>query len=248
MAKSKYKYNPKPRLSANQLGELVNASPTRRKSIIVAAKFPKGAIVAQYRDAHEQIVAFLQTPSRSTPNFLSKIEGLYDKSNDSAHTPWTRNDAGRSAEALEAVQSNYNKTALGKYELRALPFQKPKIDIEGVRVSSSAACSVHGQYKGKDAVGCLSLLINKSETSSVARMERCRAAAVLSVLYSEQNLSEFGSAATKLSMSYDVFRGKVVLAPNTYIKRLSDMKFACEEAVMRWPFIDPPEDYDGPPV
>lgn len=248
MAKSKYSYNPNPRLSANQLSELVSASPVRRKSIIAGAKFPKTAIVSQYRDANEQFLAFLQNPARSNPNFLSKIEALYDKANDAAQTPWVRNDAGRSAEALEAVQNLYNLSKLSKYDLRALPRKKPKVNIEGVQVSSSAACSVHGKYKGDNAVGCLSLLFNKSEAANTIRVERCRAAAVLSVLYAEQHLPHLGVAAPKLSMSYDVFKGRLTLAPNTYKKRLDNMKYACEDVVVWWPLIDPPSDYDGPEV
>ena len=248
MAKSKYSYNPEPRLSANQLSELVNATPTRRKSIITGAKFPKTAIVGQYRDANEQLLAFLQNPSRTSPNFLTKIEGLYEKANDTANSVWVRNDAGRSAEALEAVQNLYNKTGLGKYDLRPLPHKKPKVIIEGVQVSSSASCSVHGKFKQADAVGCLSLWLNKSETSSTVRVERCRAAAVLSVLYAEQHLTDFGEAKPKFSLSFDVFKGALVVAPTTYKKRLDNMKFACEEVVIRWPSIDPPLDYDGPTI
>ena len=248
MAKSKYSYNPEPRLSANQLGELVNASPTRRKSIIVSAKFPKTAIVAQYRDANDNLLAFLQNPSRSNPNFLTKIEGLYEKSNDHALSAWVKSDAGRSAEALEAVQSTYNKTSLGKLDLRQLPLKKPKVEMSGVQVSSSATCSVHGAFKGRKAVGCLSVLFNKSETSSNVRMERCRAAGVLSVLYSEQHLKSYGIAVPKLSMSYDVFAGKLVVAPKTYKTRLDNMKYACEDVAVWWPLIDPPSDYDGPPA
>lgn len=179
---------------------------------------------------------------------MSVIEGLYEKSSDPSLTPWVRSDAGRSAEALEAVQSNYNATGLGKYDLRGLPHKKPKVNIEGVNVGSSAACSVHGKYKKENAVGCLSLLFNKSEGSNAVRIERCKSAAVLSVLYAEQHLSQHGVPATKLSMSYDVFKGKIILAPNTYKKRLSDMRFACEDVVVWWPLIDPPSDYDGPPV
>lgn len=248
MAKSKYNYNPEPRLSANQLGELVHASPTRRKSIIVSAKFPKTAIVAQYRDANEHLSAFLQNPSRSNPNFLTKIEGLNEKSNDSALSAWVRSDSARSAEALEAVQNTYNKTGLGKFDLRPLPLKKPKIMLSGVQVSSSATCSVHGTFKGENAVGCLSVLFNKSETSSTVRMERCRSTGVLSVLYSEQHLKSQGVAVPKLSMSYDVFTGKLVIAPNTYKKRLDNMKYACEDVAVWWPLVDPPSDYDGPAV
>jgi len=248
MAKSKYGYNKNPRLSANQLSELVSATPTRRKSIITGAKFPKKAIVAQYRDANDQLLAFLQNPSRSNPNFLTIIEALYEKAGDTALKPWTRADAGRSAEALEFVQKDYNKSRLGQYDLRALPKTKPKIMLEGVMVSSSAVCSVHGKFKGEDAVGCLSLLFNKSESSNAVRLERCKSAAVLSVIYSEQHLGDFGVPATKLSLSYDIFGSKVHIAPSTYKKREANMRFACEDVAVWWPLIDPPSDYDGPAI
>jgi hypothetical protein len=47
-SKRKYGYNPDPRLSANQLAEYLTATPTRRKSIIREAKFPKKSVVARY--------------------------------------------------------------------------------------------------------------------------------------------------------------------------------------------------------
>ncbi|GAB5456843.1 MAG: hypothetical protein Hens2KO_30720 [Henriciella sp.] len=247
-SKSKYSYNPNPRLSANQLAEIVNASPTRRKSIIVDAKFPKSVVVAKYREAMNPLKSFLGDPKRNVPNFADIISGLEAKSIDGSLTPWTRVDAANSAEALGFVHSAYNKTGLGKFDLRPLPLKQPKVVIEGVEVGASAALSVHGTFKNKPAVGCLSLLFNKSEPSTNTREERCKAAAVLSVLYSEQHLSNFGYAAPKLSMSYDVFLGKVIVAPNTYKKRLDNMRFACEDVVLHWPTIDPPHDYDGPPV
>ena len=48
------------------------------------------------------------------------------------------------------------------------------------------------------------------------------------------------------NISYDVFAGKTVAAPNTYKKRLENMELSCEEVALRWPTIEPPADYDGP--
>lgn len=246
--KPKYGYNPEPRLSANQLAELVNATPTRRKSIIAAAKFPSSAVVAKYKDASSSLVDFLANPARSVPTFTSAIAMLEGKASDPSLKQWARDDAARSAEALSAVIQHYNKTGLGKLSLKKLPNKQPKILLEGVEISASAACSVHGKFKGESAVGCLSLLFNKSEPSARVRDERCKTAAVLSILFSEQHLSHLGVAVPKLNMSYDVFLGKLVVAPNTFKKRLSDMSLACEEVVLRWPTIEPPEGYDGPEV
>ena len=146
------------------------------------------------------------------------------------------------------MQTSYNGTNLGKLDLKLLPIKQPKVILEGVEVSASAACSVHGQFKGEPAVGCLSVFFNKSEGSTRARDERCKSAAVLSILYSEQHLSHFGMALPRLSMSYDVLHGKLIEAPNSYKKRLGDMQNTCEEVALRWPTIEPPADYDGPPM
>ena len=189
MAKPKYGYNPDPRLSANQLAEIINATPTRRKSIIIAAKFPKTVVVAKYREASTHLTSFLVNPARGVPSFLDKIKGLDAKAEDPSLSQWARDDAAASDEALHKVQSAHNTTGLGKLELRKLPPQQPKVILSGVEISASAACSVHGQYKGDPAVGCLTLFFNKSEPSTKARMERCRTAAVLSIVYAEQHLA-----------------------------------------------------------
>jgi hypothetical protein len=55
--KQKYNYNALPRLSANQISEYLTATPTRRKSIVQAAKFPKTAIVARYDGARESLLS-----------------------------------------------------------------------------------------------------------------------------------------------------------------------------------------------
>lgn len=246
MAKSKYSYNPNPRLSANQLAEILNASPTRRKSIIAAAKFPSTAIVAKYRDASSLLGAFLCNPARAAPNFVVHIEGLEAKSADPSLSQWVRDDAAASAEALSKVQSAYNATGLGKLDLKSLPANQPRVVIEGVEVSASAACSVHGQFKGNSAVGAMSIFFNKSEASQNARIERCKSVAVLLLIYAEQHLSQHGVPLARLCMSYDVFAGKVVAAPNAYKSRLENMRFSCEEVALRWPTIQPPADYDGP--
>lgn len=246
MAKSNYSYNPNPRLSANQLAEIITATPTRRKSIITNAKYPKTVIVAQYRDAYEHLVSFLTNSARTAPNFHSQISGLEDKAIDPSYSMWVQSDASRSAEALSKVHSAYNSTKLSSFDFRVLPKSKPKIAIEGVQVSPSAVCSVHGIFRKEPAVGCLSIFINKSESSVKARKERCMSAAVLSILYAEQHLPQFGFAAPKLNLSYDVLEGRLLSAPNTYSKRLSNMKFACEEVALRWPTVECPRDYDGP--
>lgn len=160
--------------------------------------------------------------------------------------PWTRDDAQLCIEALKRVESAYGNTGLGTMDIRRLTIASPKIQIEGVSVSINPFATVHGKRKGKDAVGCLSLLINKTEQSSTARAHRCRSAAILSLQFAQKHLANMGVPIAKLCMVYDVFDGRVIAAPVNHVRQINNMRDQCEEVADRWDSIAPPDDYDGP--
>jgi hypothetical protein len=57
--KPRYACRLNPQLSANQIADYLTASSTRRKAIIVGAKFPKTSVVAQYDGARTGLTKFL---------------------------------------------------------------------------------------------------------------------------------------------------------------------------------------------
>jgi hypothetical protein len=76
--------------------------------------------------------------------------------------------------------------------------------------------------------------------------DRCKTAAVLAYLFTEQNLKYLGVPDHKLCFSVDVFGGKAHATPNTYKKKLDYIQSSCEEVALRWAITSPPADYDGP--
>lgn len=247
-SKPKYGFNPDPRLSANQLGEYLIASPTRRKTIVRDAKFPKTAMVARYEGARGGIADYLCDLGRKQGILFDAIDSIQTKLSDGEASDWKKNDCHLSIEAIQAFQHSYNSLGLNSIECRPVFGAQPKLSIEGVDVSVSLDATTHRKdKKGNDIVGGVILLFSKAETSGTARKERCTTSAVLAAIFAEKFLSHYGKADPKICFSVDVFGGKSYKAPNTYKKKLDNMHTSCEEIALRWPITEPPADYDGPP-
>jgi hypothetical protein len=244
----KYRLNKQPRLSANQLADYLNASSTRRKRILQDAKFPRTVIVARYDGARSGITNFLCDIARPTGTLIDAIVEMNDKAqkNESA---WVKQDSLLSVEAIESFHTAYtaNKLAVRKIECRKIQGTLPPLMIEGTKVSVAVDSTTHRKGKdGTDQVGGVILLFSKSETSSAARVERCRMAAVLALLFAQQHLKMYGEADPKICFAIDVFGGGAQIAPGSYKQRLNNIVTGCEEVKDRWPNIEPPADYDGP--
>jgi hypothetical protein len=240
--KQKYGYNPVPRLSANALSEYLTATSTRRKSIVQGAKFPKTAIVARYDAARDGITKYLCDLGRSASILLDSIDSQKTRGAKVDASEWVKNDSALSVEAIESFQKAMNKLGLSKLECRPVTTNQPHLTIEGVRISVSLDATVHR----KEGVGGLILLVSKAETSTTSRIDRCKTAAVLAYLFTEQNLKYLGAPDHKLCFSVDIFGGSAHPTPGTYKKKLDYIQSSCEEVALRWPITAPPADYDGP--
>lgn len=243
----KYRYNADPRLSANQLAEYLKASSARRKGIIKDAKFPRTAVVAQYRHAREGISKFICSDIRDKTILFSALEALADKESDEDATGWTRDDARRSIEAIQTFQNNMNAMGVDKLDCRPVAGSQPPLIIEGVTISVNLDATTHRPLKGKDMVGGINFLFSKAETSGTARADRSKVSSVLALLFAQEHLSYLGEADPAICFSFDVMAGKAYPAPRTYKQLLTNMEAACEEVALRWTVTPAPADYDGPP-
>ncbi len=246
----KYRYNPKPRLSANQLSDYLSASSTRRKRIIQDAKFPRTVIVARYGGARDVIADYLCDIARPTGKLVDAISALKTES-EKPDSPWIEQDSLLSIEALEAFHSAYTKGQMGVRKLECRPItgnNQPPLSIQGTNVSITLNATIHRKDKnGTQLVGGLIILFSKAETELAARAERCRTAAVLAYFFALNFLDFAGKPDPKLCFALDVFGGKAYPAPNAYKQRLGNINTACEEIADRWAKIEPPSDYEGPP-
>jgi hypothetical protein len=245
---AKYRLNAKPRLSANQLADYLNASSIRRKRVIQDAKFPRTPIVARYKAARDGITDYLCDQARPTSTLVSAIDQMKTHAA-ASESPWTKQDSLLSIEAIESFHSGYGNNQMGvrKIECRDVTGSQPLLPIEGVQVSVALDATTHRKDKdGKDRVGGIILLFSKSETSSNDRVDRCKTAAVLALMFAEKHLKPLGKADPKLCFALDIFGKKAHPAPSSYKQRLNNINAACDEIADRWDSIEPPEDYDGP--
>lgn len=248
-SKPKYRYNAEPRLSANQLAEYLKASPSRRKQIVKAAKFPKTVIVAQYKGAREAIAKFLCDTARDQAILVSAVNAMTEREARANASDWVKDDARRSIEAIRSFQRGANAMGVQKLDCKAVASGQPPLHISGVDISVSLDATVHRLSKdGSNLVGGVIFLLSKAdEASAKARAERCRVSAVLSYLFAKEHLAYLGAADPKLCFSFDVMAGRAMPAPVSHKTLIDHMKDSCEEVVLRWKDMAPPDDYDGPP-
>jgi hypothetical protein len=244
--KPKYGYNAEPRLSANQLSDYLNATPTRRKTIIRDAKYPKTSVVARYSGARETITDYLCDDLRSSKVINAGVESIEERGAKFAATDWTKQDCALSVEAIQAFQNGYNSLGLGKISCKAVVTKQPKLQIEGVDISVALDATTHKVGKdGANCVGGLILLFSKSDASAKSREARCRTSAVLAAVFAEKHLAYLGQAEPGLCYAMDVFGKRLFPAPKMFPTKLDHMSASCEEVALRWPTIAPPPDYDG---
>lgn len=244
--KKKYGYNPKPRLSANQLAEYLNATPTRRKGIIRDAKFPRQVVTARYDTAKEAVNKYLTDSTRSVQILNDIVIELGKAGNDPKASAWKKDNCLRSIEAIATFQKSANKLGLNAFSFRLPPATKTVLDIYGVRISVAMDLIAYKSNKhGHQSIGGVLLLVAKSDASSKNRAARCEAAAVLTMLATEEHLSALGEIDPKLCMAVDVFGGTVYPAKGNYKRLNGSIESSCEEIAQRWPSIEPPADYDG---
>jgi len=245
----KYRYNPEPRLSANQLSEYLKASPTRRKGIIKDAKFPRTIIVAQYKGARESIGKFICSPERDAGILAAGIASLTAREEELDASDWTKDDSRRSIEAITTFHNSIQAIGINKLDCRPILPGQPKLDISGVEISVALDATTHRLKGGENMVGGVICLFSKAtETSGTARAERCKVAAVLALRFATEHLGFLGKADPKLCWAIDVMNGKPYRAPDSYKMLLDNMSVSCEEIALRWGSIDAPADYDGPPI
>jgi len=243
-AQPKYRFNPEPRISANQLAEYVLASPTRRQSILRNAKFSPTFLVIRYAAAKDAICRYLSDDTRPL-NTLINAEVDQIQLSKAGGTAFQQNDALLSAEAIKsfiAARAGFQK-ALPYATFAPNTQSLPKLVKAGVEIS--IRLDLVARNNGKGTVGGAILQLSKAVASKSWREDHSKVVAALVWLLASDHLTGLGTVDRKLCMAIDVFGGSAVTAPSNYKRVLNDLEAACGEIAALWPGISPPADYDG---
>lgn len=238
----KYRVNEDPRMSANQLAEYTLASPTRRQTIIRNAKFAPTFLVIRYGAAKAAICNYLADDTRS-PHKIAAAEQEQLMLSSSAPTPFARNDAALSAEAIESFRSMIGPNFLKGLTFTAVTNNLPKLMIAGVDVSVNLDLVSHNKAKG--LVGGVMLQTSKAVAAKGWREDHSKCVSSLVWMLSNNHLQELGKVERKQCLTVDVFAKKTTPAPNHYKRILANIEASCAEIAMFWPHISPPSDFGG---
>jgi hypothetical protein len=217
-----------PCVSVNKLGQYLTARPALRKRIIHAQKHPCDPKYLRYPEAAQAIVEFLcgdrdEALLRYHQHRLLHALPEYDF------------DAHRLVLCTEALQHFLKASG----EL-ALTHAVASPADEGLPPLALAGVSIHVRPElllrcvdrhGVMRSGLLKLYFSKHTPLDEASGQYI---ATVLQLFAEQHLKQRGEVDHRLVRVFDVFAGKVFVAPRAQRRRLGDVQLACEEIAARW--------------
>lgn len=224
------KAHQEPRISLNKLGEYLDATVTRRRTIVKDQKKPPGAgIVTRYSHVTTALAEYFEDSNRSY--LLGRIEKLKA---DKSGTEWQREDRQLSAEVLVKLIDLVEEIDLTGVRVISSPAGSPAaIQVKGVRVSVRPDFLVVLEKDPEIVVGAIKLSHNKQH--ALQKMA-CECVATMLWRYLQQTFPA-AKVDLKKCLSISTPLKLLVSAPKSYKARNEAMDAACEEIAARWPAV-----------
>jgi hypothetical protein len=231
-----------PEVSASLIAQYIRASPTRRKSMIRAAHFPKPDVVAQYDIAREGLVKFLADDTRNYRHLANVKDRLREREERPESSAWEKHDSRRSIEAIEAFENGYNRMGFCKLECRR-PGRLPPLDLWPTKIKVELDVIARKSAKlGRGPFGGIIFLFSKTRHVPEARIDLCKTIAGLIHVFCERHLAHLGTPNRSLCLVVDVFAERAVPAPSGFVQKLDYIGDASEEIAARWDEVTPLEE------
>jgi hypothetical protein len=244
-----HKYHPQPRLSANQVGDYLSANATNRRRILRDAKYPPTMLLIRYEDARSALVSHL-TSNGVAENILDKkVQTLRRNSDNDGITDYQKQNCRLCIDAIESFQSFEAKMDVGSAKFLKSLTHYPRLKISGVSISVSIDLRTEKiDSKGGKTVGAAMLVFSKSGGPDNNLPERCKAAALLVHELVKRYVKSSEKCDPTLCMAIDVFNGKVYRAKSQQKLLYKTVENSCGEVATVWPSVEPPPNYNGPPI
>lgn len=242
-----HKYNPSPRLSASQVAEYLSANATARRRIITEAKYPPTMLTVRYDDARDAVRKHL-TKRQATKDVLGEaLDVLKQKLSAAGLSDWWKTNHKLCSQAIEAFQTHEKSLSLSKSIFKVPNIGHSKLTMSGVTVSVSLDLMTEiPQGNGTSRVGGTILCLWKTRAADTPH--RCQAMAMLASEVVSKFLKDNQACDPNMCMAVDVFGGKVYRAKAHQKMLLKTVENSCGEIATIWPSVEPPANYNGPPV
>lgn len=242
-----HKYHPSPRLSANQLADYLSAGPTARKTILRDAKFPPTMLLIRYEDAR---AALKQHLTGKADALVHALQALHHKSGGgSILSDYAKTNCLLCIDAIEGFQAaEKNMKAAGV--VFSLPLlYTTRLKISGVSVSVSVDLMTEKtDAKGQKSVGAAMLIFAKPAKKANDVADRCKSSAMLIHELLKSQIKPIAGLDPTLCMAIDVFNGTIYRAKSHQKILYKNVENSCSEVATVWPTIEPPANYNGPPI
>ena len=218
------------KISVNKLGEyMVARSPARRRRIILDQHQPATFITSRYSAARKAIADFLI--DQDHPKLAAAAVQLRDERGGTDHAHETRQLC---ADAINSFIDMAPALAIDGVTYSAAPQRPHKLVMAEVEVSVAPDVMLVGTVRRRNLGGALKLYFAKGNDKLLLEDgSRYVATAIHEWLAGHPHGGHAPHAAYCLSV--DVFRGRVTAAPTARIRRLDDLRAACEEIAAGWP-------------
>jgi hypothetical protein len=244
-----HKYHANPRLSANQVADYLSANATNRRRILSEAKYPSTMILIRYDEARTAVAAHMAANGGKKNILSDALASLQRKSGKDGLTPYKKQNYKLCADAIEGFQASEAKMGVGSVKFRAPDIHNSTLRISDVIVSVSLDLIVEKtDSKGNTVIGGAVLVFSKSGGPEKNIEARCHAVALLAHEVLKQQLKADQTCDPSLCMAIDVFNGKAYRAKSQQKKLYKTIETSCEEVATVWPVIQPPANYNGPPI
>jgi len=232
---TKKKVIKEPRISANKLAEYVLATASRRKRILLDAKYPETFITTRYKEAREIAKAYLC--GNVTIDFVKQEINKF-KNTAIAAAKIPKNDYqvqyhNQSADALDSLLNSkiplFNGANIIKYDEQA-----KIIIMKGVAISVRPDLILKADIGGIINVGAIKLHI--TQTTKLSN-ESQKIVGVLLYEYVKKhviNVVKNEVANSKLCVSFDIFKQQFDVCPPAMKRILTQVQDSCEEISSRW--------------
>ncbi|MBJ6765673.1 hypothetical protein JGU66_33380 [Myxococcaceae bacterium JPH2] len=217
-----------PRVSVNKLGQFLTGTPALRKRIIFMQKHPPEPQYLYYPEATRAITEYL-CHGRSDAILRHHQRLLVDAA---AQNPEDAHRLAFNADAIERFRVAADELALTHAVPSPADASAPPLEVAGVSINVRPEMLLRSMDRhGEMRSGLLKLYFSMHRP-----LDERAGQYITTVLqeYAEQRLEQQGVVDHRLVRVFDVFAGRVFVAPRARQRRLSDVRLACEEIAARW--------------
>lgn len=220
-----------PRFAMNALMRYMIAPAARRYKLIRDQKYPPVFQSIWYEAACNAISRFIASGMQDETMLsgeMSRLAGLVPANDQEAQ----KNEGN--IEAIESFLNSYDQIQLNDLEPSLGTNVVPGLLISGVQISVRPDIELRGAVRGRNVVGAMKLYFSKVDPLTDAAAQY---GAVTIKRYCEGNLAGGASVRPADCSVFDVFAGRLYVAPVAVSRRNQDLEAACDEIALRWPTI-----------